>query len=64
MANYQELNAELEKIVQELQRDDLDIDKALEHYERGTKIVKELEKYLATAENKIQEIKTKFKTQK
>ena len=58
--NYQELSAELEQIMLELTREDLDIDLALKHYERGLHLIKELETYLATAENKVHELKTKF----
>lgn len=59
--SYEALNRELEAILADLQRDDLDIDKALAHYQRGLELVKELEKYLKTAENKVSELKAKAK---
>ena len=57
---YQELNAELDGILLELQREDLDVDVAVKKYERGLELVKELETYLGTAENKVKELKAKF----
>ncbi|MDB5169516.1 MAG: Exodeoxyribonuclease 7 small subunit [Candidatus Saccharibacteria bacterium] len=58
--DYQALSTELDTIMAELQRDDLDVDEALKHYERGLTLVKELEAYLETAENKITELKATF----
>jgi exodeoxyribonuclease VII small subunit len=58
--NYQELKSELDEIMLSLQQEDLDVDKALEHYQRGLEIVQQLEAYLKDAENKIVEIKAKF----
>jgi exodeoxyribonuclease VII small subunit len=59
--SYEALNHELETILADLQRDDLDIDQALRHYQRGLELVKQLEKYLKTAENKVTELKAKAK---
>lgn len=58
--SYEQLKTELDTILAELQRDDLDIDQALKHYERGLKLVKQLEQYLKTAENKVTELKAAF----
>lgn len=58
--NYQELKSELDQIMLSLQEEDLDVDKALEHYQRGLELVQQLETYLKDAENKIIEIKAKF----
>jgi exodeoxyribonuclease VII small subunit len=58
--NYRDLNLELETIIAELQREDLDIDEALQAYERGLTITKELEAYLQTAENKVTKLQAKF----
>ncbi len=57
--NYQQLRDELDAVLAELQRDDLDVDKALEHYQRGLELVKQLEQYLNGAENKVRDIKAK-----
>jgi len=60
---YRKLSQELEIIVMELQRDDLDIDGALQSYERGLGIIKELETYLKTAENKVTKLQATFNGQ-
>jgi exodeoxyribonuclease VII small subunit len=57
VVDYQILQAELERILEDMQRDDLDIDLALKHYERGLEIVQQLERYLKQAENRIVELK-------
>ncbi len=59
---YQALKSELDTVMLELQREDLDIDEALQHYQRGLELVRQLEQYLAAAENSVQELKAKFNT--
>ena len=54
--SYQELHEELEAILLKLQRDGVDIDEAIKLYERGQVVVKQLQDYLQTAENKISEL--------
>ena len=44
----------------ELQREDLDVDAALKYYERGLELVRQLEQYLKTAENRVVQLKAKF----
>lgn len=61
--NYQELSAELDTILAQLQTDDFDIDEAITLYERGIKISKELESYLKTAQNKVTKLKASFDKQ-
>ena len=56
---YEALKTELDTILAELQREDLDVDTALKHYQRGLELVRQLEKYLAKAENKVTELKAK-----
>jgi exodeoxyribonuclease VII small subunit len=58
--NYETLKNELDDIMLELQREDLDVDKALEYYQRGLELVQALENYLKTAENTVKELKAKF----
>ncbi|MEK7059370.1 MAG: exodeoxyribonuclease VII small subunit [Patescibacteria group bacterium] len=62
--SYQVLKAELDDIMAELGREDLDIDQALKHYQRGIELINQLELHLKTAENKIQELQAKLKTSK
>jgi exodeoxyribonuclease VII small subunit len=57
--NYEDLRSELDTILAELQKSDLDIDQALKHYGRGLELVKQLEKYLADAENTVRELKAR-----
>ena len=58
--NYEDLRSELDTILSELQKSDLDIDQALKHYERGLELIKRLEKYLSDAENTVRELKARF----
>jgi len=58
---YRDLKAELDAIMLELQREDLDVDEALKHYKRGQELIKQLEKYLKTAENTLTELRAKAK---
>jgi exodeoxyribonuclease VII small subunit len=57
--NYQDLSSELDEVLDKLQSDDLDVDSAISLYEKGLKLVTELEKRLETAENKVRELKAK-----
>jgi len=57
--NYETLKTELDTIMAELQREDLDVDAALQHYQRGLELVRQLEEYLAKAENRVAELKAK-----
>ncbi len=58
--NYQELSAELDTILAQLQADDIDVDAAIKLYERGIEISKSLESYLKTAQNKVTKLKASF----
>lgn len=51
---------ELEALLARVESDELDVDAAIESFEKGMKLVDELESYLSTAENKIEKIKQKF----
>lgn len=59
--SYQALASELDDILVELQQTDLDVDVAVKKYERGLTLIKELEQYLGEAENRVSELKAKFK---
>lgn len=58
--SYQKLRAELDEVVEALQSADADIDDAVKKYERGMEIIKQLESYLKTAENRVKKIKQDF----
>jgi exodeoxyribonuclease VII small subunit len=55
---YAEMSSELDEIISKLQQESTDIDYALRLYERGLKLINQLEDYLKNAENRIVEIKT------
>ena len=54
--DYQALSQDLENIVAQLNEDGIDVDEAMQLFERGQELITELEKYLKSAENKIQKI--------
>jgi exodeoxyribonuclease VII small subunit len=58
--DYRKLSQELDTVLEDLQTGDLDIDDAAKKYERGMELVKQLETYLKTAENKVTKIKASF----
>jgi exodeoxyribonuclease VII small subunit len=57
---YAELKAELDQLLGDLQADNISVESAMQSYERGMELIKELEKHLNTAENKITKLKAKF----
>ncbi len=58
--DYRALSDELETIVLALHQDDIDVDVAMQRYERGLALVGQLETYLKAAENHITKLsKTK-----
>jgi exodeoxyribonuclease VII small subunit len=59
-ATYESLQAELDQVLFDLQRDDLGVDKAVACYQRGLELIKELEAYLTESETKIHELKLKL----
>lgn len=61
--SYDDLKQELDDILLALQQPNLDVDEAMRHYERGLELVKALEIYLKTAENKITTLQAKHKPQ-
>jgi len=58
--SYAELNAELEEVMATLQHEDIDVDQAMEAYQKGMTLVAQLEIYLREAENKITKLKADF----
>jgi exodeoxyribonuclease VII small subunit len=62
--SYKELKAELDKVVSQMQQEDVDIDLVIELYKKGQALIKELENYLKNAENTVKAIKTKFTKKK
>lgn len=58
--NYKELKDELDDIMLKIQDEELDIDVALQLYKRGLELIKQLEDYIKSAENKVSELHAKF----
>lgn len=58
--DYQALNAELDKLVHDLQAGELNIDEALKAYERGVEIIEQLQSHLKVAENRVTKINQDF----
>ncbi len=54
---YRELQTELDDVLSQLQSAELDIDKALELYKTGQKLIEQLEDYLQNAKNEIEQLK-------
>lgn len=60
--SYQALNAELEQVLAALQNPDVHIDKAVALYERGLKLVRQLDVHIKATENKIIKLKLEADT--
>jgi len=59
--SYQEIKLDLDAVIQNLQAEDIDVDKAIKLYSDGQKLIKEMDDYLKEAKNQINEIKSSFK---
>ena len=51
--NFSEKMYQLDKIMREMEQQDLPLEKALEEFERGITLVKECRKYLEEAKQKV-----------
>lgn len=58
--SFEKSFSELEKIVQELESDKIDLDEGLKKYERGLELAAACQKKLKEVENKVRLIKAKF----
>lgn len=61
MKSYRQLRSELDEIMNNLHVSALDVDTAIAEYEKGMKIIKELEAHLKKAELKIQKVTDTYK---
>lgn len=62
--NFSEAFKEIEEINEWFQREDLDLEEALQKYERGMELIKKCKERLKEAENKFEEIKKKYSSEK
>lgn len=60
--NLEQSFKQLEKITEELQSENLDLEKALEKFETGLELAENLKKRLAEIENKMETIKIKHRS--
>ncbi len=58
--NFGEAFGELERIVEEFERDDADLEKSLKEFEHGLALAQKCKERLSEIENKVKEIKAKF----
>jgi exodeoxyribonuclease VII small subunit len=58
--DYTTTSAELGEVLTRLQQSDIQIDEAVELYEKGLKLVNQLEAHLQAAENKVQQLKLQY----
>lgn len=58
--NFNQAFSELEKISQELEAEDVDLEVGLKKLERGLELAKKCQARLAQVENKVLEVKKKF----
>ncbi|NBW29247.1 exodeoxyribonuclease VII small subunit, partial [bacterium] len=54
--DYKKLSTELDEILDKLRSGDVDIDESITYYEKGNKIISDLEKYLKESENRFKKI--------
>lgn len=55
--SYKQLQTQLDDTLAQLQSAELGIDKALELYKQGQKLIEQLENYLKNAKNEIEHLK-------
>lgn len=55
--DYQSLSDELDTLLANLQRSDIQVDEAMKLYERGLGLIKQLEERLEQAENELVKLK-------
>jgi len=58
--SFGEAYAELEAITNDLERDDLDLDAALDKFERGLALSQQLKAKLTSVEQRVEKIRAKF----
>jgi exodeoxyribonuclease VII small subunit len=58
--NFSEKMKQLEKIATELEDSEIDLDEAIDKFEKGAKLAEELKEYLLKSKNRIKTIKKTF----
>ncbi len=60
--SFKEAFAELEKIVEEFEKGDFDLDESLDKFEQGLELAAFCKERLSVIENKVKHIKQRFST--
>lgn len=58
--NFTEAYKEIEEINEWFQNEEMDLENALQKYEKGMELIQKCKERLKTAENKFEEIKKKY----
>ena len=61
-SNFRDSLTELESITKALESDDIGLDEAISHFERGSELAAGLQEQLRAAQTKIEKIKLRFET--
>jgi exodeoxyribonuclease VII small subunit len=56
--SYRQLSSELDEILDWFENADADVDEAVIKYDKAQKLIKQMEEYLKTAQNKIKKIQS------
>jgi exodeoxyribonuclease VII small subunit len=59
-SNYKQMADELAQLVEWFESDAVNLDEAVEKYEQAMQLLKRMDDYLTTAENKVKKITAKF----
>ncbi|MDG5815874.1 exodeoxyribonuclease VII small subunit [Chitinispirillales bacterium ANBcel5] len=54
--SFEEALCELESVIEQLEREDLTLDKALEHFENGISLMRHCDSHLKNAQGKLKEL--------
>lgn len=59
-ADYQTTSQKLDMVLSALQQPDVAVDEAVKLYEKGMKLVEQLEHHVANAENKLEKVRLRL----
>ena len=59
-ADYQTTSQELDMVLSALQQPDVAVDEAVKLFKKGMKLVEQLERHVANAENKLEKIRLRL----
>jgi|GEM_PF-1441588 len=57
---YQQMSDELDRLIEWFESDKVSLDEAVDKYEQAMKLLKDMEDFLRTAENKVKKIAVQF----